>query len=124
MNKKVIYTAISGDSHYLHDPEVISLGYDYICFTDSDCYKSDIWNIKKITPLYSHGGLNNRKYKVLPHRFLSNYEFSIYVDGDLKITSDLDILAQKLHPTSIIGIRPLIMWDKHYRNIKQQNLHI
>ena len=104
MNKKVIYTAIFGDSHYLHDPEVISHEYDYICFTDSDYYKSDIWDVKKVTSLYSHGGLNNRKYKVLPHRFLSNYEFSIYVDGDLKIISDLDILAQKYknNPLSVL----------------------
>ncbi len=93
--KKVIYTAISGDSHYLHDPEVISPGYDYICFTDSNNYKSDIWDIRKVIPLYTHGGLNNRRYKVLPHRFLSNYDFSIYVDGDLKITSDLTPLADQ-----------------------------
>ena len=91
--KKVIYTAIFGDEHYLHDPEVISEGYDYICFTDSDKYQSDIWEVRKVTPLYSHGGLNNRKYKVLPHRFLQEYDFSIYIDGDLKITDDLGKLA-------------------------------
>ena len=32
MNKKVIYTAIFGDDHYLHNPEVISKEYDYICY--------------------------------------------------------------------------------------------
>lgn len=96
--KKVIYTSISGDSHYLHDPEVITPDYDYICFTDSDAYTSDIWNIQKVIPLYNHGGLNNRKYKLLPHRFLSKYNFSIYVDGDLKITSDLTPLADSYIP--------------------------
>ena len=93
MNKKVIYTAIFGDNHFLHDPEIISKEYDYICFTDSEKYKSKIWEIKKVTPLYSHNGLNNRKYKVLPHRFLFNYDFSIYVDGDLKITENIGKLA-------------------------------
>jgi hypothetical protein len=93
MKKKIIYTAIFGDNHYLHDPEVISNEYDYICFTDSDQYSSSVWEIKKVTPLYSHGGLNNRKYKVLPHRYLSEYEFSIYIDGDLKIINDLGKLA-------------------------------
>lgn len=104
MNKKVIYTAIFGDTHYLHDPEVISQDYDYICFTDSNQYKSNIWDVRKVTPLYTHGGLNNRKYKVLPHRFLSNYDFSIYVDGDLKITSDLNNLSQNFesNPLSVL----------------------
>tara|TARA_R110001592_G_scaffold55594_2_gene169772 strand:+ start:2957 stop:3694 length:738 start_codon:yes stop_codon:yes gene_type:complete len=104
MKKKLIYTAIFGDTHYLHDPEVISSEYDYICITDSDQYKSDIWDVKKVTPLYSHGGLNNRKYKVLPHRFFANYDTSIYIDGDLKITSDLSILAKQHsnYPLSVL----------------------
>tara|TARA_Y100000592_G_scaffold37988_1_gene60133 strand:+ start:5514 stop:6245 length:732 start_codon:yes stop_codon:yes gene_type:complete len=104
MNKKVIYTAIFGDAHYLHDPEVISPGYDYICITDSNQYTSDIWEIKKVTPLYSHGGLNNRKYKVLPHRFFNNYDISVYTDGDLKITSDLNDLVKNYtqYPLSVL----------------------
>ena len=95
MNTKVIYTAITGDSHYLHDPEEVSPGYDYICFTDSDEYKSSIWNVIKVPSIYEDSTRNARKYKLLPHRFLSNYDFSIWVDGDLKITSDLNPLAQK-----------------------------
>jgi hypothetical protein len=103
MNKKVIYTSICGNSHYLHDPEVISPGYDYICFTDSDRYKSDIWDIRKITPLYTHRG-NDKKYKILPHRFLSEYDFSIYIDGDLKITLDLNPLAQNYINFPVSGL--------------------
>ena len=101
--KKVIYTAIFGDDHHLHTP-IISEGYDYVCFTDSDKYKSDTWDVKKVTPLYSHNGLNNRRYKVLPHRFFKNYDFSIYVDGDLKITDDLGKLANNFitHPLSTL----------------------
>ena len=104
MKKKIIYTAIFGDNHYLHDPEVISNEYDYICFTDSDQYSSSVWEIKKVTPLYGHGGLNNRKYKVLPHRYLSEYEFSIYIDGNLKIINDLGKLADNFikFPLSVL----------------------
>lgn len=104
MNKKLIYTAIFGDNHYLHNPEIVSSNYDYICITDSDQYTSDIWEIKKVTPLYSHGGLNNRKYKVLPHRFFDNYDISVYIDGDLKITSDLNNLVEKYtqYPLSVL----------------------
>jgi hypothetical protein len=104
MNKKVIYTAIFGDNYFLHDPIKISKEYDYICFTDSESYKSDVWDIKKVTPLYSHKGLNNRKYKLLPHRYLSKYDFSIYIDGDLKITDDIGVLAESYidNPLSVL----------------------
>ena len=95
MNKKVIYTAIFGDDQYLHDPDIIPEGFDFICFTNNENYKSDIWKTIKVTPLYEHNGMNNRKYKVLPHRYLSNYDFSIYADGDLKIIGYLG----KLHET-------------------------
>jgi hypothetical protein len=92
MKSKVIYTAIFGDGYYLHDPKEVSDDYDYICFTDKNTYQSDIWDIREVIPIYSHNGLNNRKYKILPHRYLSDYEYSIYVDGDLLITKDLNIL--------------------------------
>ena len=47
-NKNLIYTFIIGEYDSLKPPKVITPGWDYVCFTDSDTFVSDIWDIKKI----------------------------------------------------------------------------
>ncbi len=98
-NKKVIYTAIFGTEYYLHEPEVPIEGYDFICFTNDPSLKSDLWDVRQVTPIYKEadGALtrNARKYKSLPHRYLKEYDISIWMDGDLKITDNLDLLTQE-----------------------------
>ena len=76
LNKKVIYTAIFGTEYYLHEPEVPIEGYDFICFTNDPSLKSDLWDVRQVTPIYKEadGALtrNARKYKSLPHRFTNS----------------------------------------------------
>ena len=102
--KKVIYTAIFGDYDNLHEPEFIPEGFDFICFTDCDFKKNDtIWNIKKVTPIYSDSTRNARKYKILAHRYLPQYDFSIWIDGNKIIVGDansyIDMLGNKTFAT-------------------------
>ena len=63
---------------------------DYICFTDNANLKSDKW---KICLVDNEEGLDNvrlaRKYKILCHRFLSEYDYSVYVDGKIEIIGDM-----------------------------------
>ena len=91
---KVIYTAIFGNYDYLEKPKFIPDGFDFVCFTDSDM-KSDFWQIEKVTPLYGDSTRNARKYKLLPHRFLSQYDVSIWMDGNFLIRDDLNELLDR-----------------------------
>jgi len=84
-----IYTAIYGDYDYLLDPLVVSNKADYICFTDSEDLTSDVWEIRRKTFPELSSQMSNRKMKILPHKFLSEYDKSIYVDGNIKILDDL-----------------------------------
>ena len=92
MNKNVIYTAIFGGYDNLTEPSFIPDGWDFICFTDSDI-KSDVWDVRKVKPLYKDSTRNARKYKVLPHRFLSEYDVSVWVDGNILIRNNLNELV-------------------------------
>ena len=92
--KKVIYTAITGKYDNLQEPEYIPKGYDFICFTDHKINKSNsIWNIKHILPLYNDNTRVARKYKILPHRFLPEYDLSIWIDGNFIIKDGVAINA-------------------------------
>ena len=71
--KIVVYTSIFGGYDELHDSDI----------------KSDMWDIVKCTPIYSDSNRNAKKYKVLPHRYLSEYDYSIWIDGNILIINDI-----------------------------------
>ena len=89
-NKKiVIYTAFTGNYDNLKDPEYIDENCDYVCFTDNPHIKSSIW---KIIPMGHYNLDNNRKakqYKLFPHKYLSQYEYSFWLDGSFQIIGSI-----------------------------------
>jgi len=91
MNKKVIYTAIFGGYDQLPDPTFKPKDWDFICFTDSDI-QSDIWDIRKVPAIYEDSTRNARKYKVLPHRWFPDYDYSLWVDGNIIIRDNINDL--------------------------------
>jgi|YelNatPaOPRAMG01_1025707.scaffolds.fasta_scaffold06664_5 hypothetical protein len=95
MNRTVIYTAIFGDKDTLLEPRFIPPGCDFICFTDSDDFKSPVWQIRKGEPVSNDPVRNARFYKVMPHRFLSEYEYSVWVDGNILVRGDVNKLIEK-----------------------------
>ena len=101
MKKIVVYTAIFGGYDFLYEPEVKPDNVDLVCFTDNKDMKSDIWDVRYTLPLYHNPELQNpyvrnaRKYKTLPHRFLSDYDYSIWVDGNAKMTGDVNELVDE-----------------------------
>jgi len=86
--KIVVYTAIVGGYDTLNEPLVKPDGVDFVCFTDRDI-ESKTWEIRKILPLYSDNTRTARKYKVLPHRWFSEYDVSIWLDGNKIIEGDI-----------------------------------
>ena len=94
MNKKVIYTSIFGGYDNLFYQEYMPDGFDFVVFTDTDL-KSEQWKVRKETPLYEDNTRNAKRFKILPHRFLSNYDVSIYIDGNYVVKNDLNELVDK-----------------------------
>ena len=92
MNKKVVYTSIFGSEYYLHDPEMKLDGWDFVCFTDRTDFKSDVWTIRPTLKIYD-GARDSKKPKILPHRYLQEYDISVWIDGDAKIIGDINYLV-------------------------------
>lgn len=91
-NKKVVYTCITGGYDTLIDPKWISEGFDYICFTDNADIKSDVWQIRPL-PKETEGLSNVKKQryvKINPHKHLSDYDLSIWVDGNVELKGNLN----------------------------------
>lgn len=84
-DRLVIYTALFGDYDDLVDPNEKFDGCDFVCFTDQKHLKSDIWDIRLVEDCGFPPNIMNRKYKFLPHLFLSNSKYSLYIDSNLLI---------------------------------------
>lgn len=112
MNKIVCYTCITGGYDSLKDPLVVSKGIDYICFTDNHFLKNKVWQTRPIPKEldYLSNVKKQRIVKICPHRYLKEYDISIWVDGSFQIIGDLmkfieqyDLkktsLYTRIHPT-------------------------
>lgn len=88
--KNVIYTAITGNYDNLKEPKLISENFDYVCFTDNSNLKSKVWKIIQIDYYKNDLVKTARRYKILPHLYFSDYEYSIWIDGGFKIVGDID----------------------------------
>lgn len=87
-NRIVIYTALFGNYDNLIDPPHNCNDCDFICFTDQKHLKSKIWEIRFIDICDLPSNLMNRKYKIMPHLFLKEYENSIYIDSNIALLSN------------------------------------
>lgn len=89
LDKLVIYTAITGEYDELRDPLYVADEVKYVCFTNNPDLKSDIWEIRYIVGSNRDNVHLARHIKMNPHIYLSEYETSVWVDGQLQILDDL-----------------------------------
>ncbi len=89
-NRIVVYTAIFGDYDDLKNQEVKIEGVDFYCFTDNKNLKSDLFKIILIKPEYDDNTRNAKIFKILPHNFFPQHEYSLWIDGSV-IIKDLNL---------------------------------
>ncbi|MFC1775250.1 glycosyltransferase domain-containing protein [Patescibacteria group bacterium] len=97
MNKQkkiVIYTAIFGGKDNITLPTYLPENADFVCFTDSDI-TSDIWDVRKEESVSDDPVRSAKIYKVLPHKFLPEYEYSVWIDGNILLRGDVNKLIEK-----------------------------
>lgn len=88
-NRKVVYTALTGGYDGLLQLSCIDPSYDYVCFSnDFDEKNVGIWKIEKIPFETMDIQRLSRFPKLQPHRFLKEYDFSIYIDANIDIATN------------------------------------
>jgi hypothetical protein len=90
--KIAVYTSIFGGYDNLIDDQFQMDGVDFICFTDRNI-ESNTWKVIKTNSIYNDPNRNAKKYKILPHRYLSEYDWSIWIDGNIKVISDIRLMC-------------------------------
>lgn len=145
-HKKVVYTALTGNYDRLLQPTVIMPDWDYICFTDRELpshasegaapVQEGVWQLRSIP--YEGGQIEKARHvKILPHLFLSEYEYSVWMDANLCISGaefyekietaikNNESLAMIKHPSRdcvydelcVCYVTRRISWKQAYRHL-------
>ena len=90
--KIAVYTCITGNYDKLIPPRHVDSRFDYFCFSDDSKNVVAPWIFKPID-LPELDNLNNkdkqRYIKIHANKFFPDYDFTIYMDGKMKIVGDI-----------------------------------
>lgn len=105
-NRIAIYTAIFGKYDQIIEPRVYPDNCDYFIITDLDIPDASKWkkmDISKYTDQIKNltNAEKNRFFKILPHLVFSDYDYSVYVDGNIEIMADLTEYIYNLNSCGI-----------------------
>jgi hypothetical protein len=92
--RNVVYTYLTGDYDTLKAPEVVTPGWDYLCFTDNTHLKSEVWELRPVPGWCEVSADLKRKaslIKIAHYSVIdSAYAIAISMDASMAITGDLD----------------------------------
>ena len=100
----IIYSTIFGG---YDEPITQSLpkNWDWKCFSEENSLS-----------LYSDDNRNAKRFKVLPHRYLKDYEYSIFIDGNMTILGDVDELVDEY-----LGDSNIALYDHGQNKLDSRN---
>lgn len=132
--KIAVYTCIFGDYDEILEPVFQNPNYDYYVITDKEVSKNSVWKKKDISYLNIDNLSNsekNRFVKLHPHLFLKEYDYSLYIDGNIRIMADIQPLIEDMDKR-ILGVHRhdvrnciyteanVIMLEKRFEKIKNE----
>lgn len=87
-NRFVVYTVITGGFDTVRQPKVIDSRFDYVLFTDEVTNpKVGVWSVRAIEYVCKDSRKKSRFPKIRPELLLPEYYASLYIDGNISITS-------------------------------------
>lgn len=85
--------------------------FSYYYITDANVKVPEPWKLVQIQKKYSDNALENRFYKMHVPSILQDYDYTIYLDGNISINGDLStLLTDKLKKEDYLFAYP------HYKN--------
>jgi SAM-dependent methyltransferase len=81
----VVYTVLTGVHEALANPfPSNATGFERICFTDDPELSSDDWTVVLLDSPALDAARESRRPKLLAHKYLSDFDWSLYVDGTVR----------------------------------------
>lgn len=120
--KVAVYTCVFGQYDIPLDPISSPDNIDYYIITDQDVSRNSKW--KKVDISFFEDVLKNltnveknRWFKMHPFSIFSEYKYSVYVDGNVQIISDLTEFVNKIGPYGVS-----MFWHRYNNCVYQEAL--
>ena len=102
--KIAVYSCIVGSYDRLIEPVFVEPGVDYLMFTDQEIPEFSSWKKIDITRMEEYGELSNsmmnRKIKIMQCSALQEYDYTIYIDGNIEVVSGVSPIITDMGRTS------------------------
>ena len=122
MKNAVIYTCITGEYDSLMEPAAVDPDFDYVCFVEKGKKTSDrygIWEIREMDFSQEDKAVLSRYPKINPHILLPEFEYSVWIDGNIVIKDSFfyDVIHQKIRSGVIYSGMKHLERDCAYREV-------
>jgi FkbM family methyltransferase len=83
-----VYTCLTGRYENLNEqPMAAQSAIPFLCLTDEATLQSSTWRVVKVDPVFAMDPVRSQRVlKLLPHRFLPDFDVSIYIDNSVVLT--------------------------------------
>lgn len=98
--KIAVFSCIVGAYDSIIDPVFAEPGVDYLMFTDQDIPSCSVWRKIDITRMKEYGQISNaemnRKIKIFQCDILKQYDYTIYIDGNIELVSGVSPIISEM----------------------------
>lgn len=105
VGRGVVYTAVFGGYDNIDEPMFVNPNLDYYAFTDGELKEGSVWkkvDISKYPHLRGLDAYHLAKYiKMFPYEFFPDYDFSIWIDGNVALIADAYPVAIMSHGSAM-----------------------
>jgi hypothetical protein len=98
----VVYTAVLNNYDFIIEPKNRTPFIDFICFTDDPEIVPKGWECRHIDEKINEPKVLSGKHKILPHKYLDGYKYSVWVDGNICIHGNIrEMVKESLKNTNL-----------------------
>jgi hypothetical protein len=104
--RRCVYTALVGGYERLNEqPTATGSDIPFICFTDDSGLRSETWEIRQISCVLQHDpARSQREIKLRPHKYLPEFEASLYIDSNVLLTAPPALIFERYFPVSGLAL--------------------
>jgi hypothetical protein len=104
--RRCVYTALVGNYERLNEqPIALRSDIPFICFTDDPNLRSETWQVRPVAcALARDFPRSQREIKLRPHKYLPDFEASLYIDSNILLTERPEAIFERYFPASGLAL--------------------
>ena len=99
----VVYTAVFGNYDRVAEVDGAWSGA-FVCFTDNPGLVGSGWEVVQVEQGEEDPAVANRRFKMLPHRYLASFARSLYIDANITLRKDPSVLFEKYLERDLVAL--------------------